>query len=160
LCCGPCRQLGQPTPVWLLYTRGVLNLSAEASAALAERLGTESVAWITTVAADGQPQSSPVWFWWDGSEFLVYAQPRSWKVRNIRANPKVSLHLNSDREGGQVATFEGSARICEGRPPAHEVDAYLAKYREGIAGIGMTPEQMGAEYPTALRITPARIRVY
>jgi PPOX class probable F420-dependent enzyme len=138
----------------------VLNLSAEASAALVERLRTESVAWITTVTADGQPQSSPVWFLWDGSEFLVYAQPRSWKAGNIRVNPRVSLHLNSDREGGQVATFEGSARICEGHPPGHEVDAYLAKYREGIAGIGMTPEQMGAEYSTALRITPGRVRVY
>ncbi len=138
----------------------MLNLSAEASAALAERLRTESVAWITTVTAGGQPQSSPVWFLWDGSEFLVYAQPGSWKVRNIRANPRVSLHLNSDREGGQVATFEGSARIAEGHRPGHEVDAYLAKYREGIAGIGMTPEQMGAEYSTALRIAPARVRVY
>lgn len=138
----------------------MLNLSAEASAALAERLRTEGVAWITTVTAGGQPQSSPVWFLWDGGEFLVYAQPRSWKVRNIRANPRVSLHLNSDRDGGQVATFEGSARIAEGHQPAHEVDAYLAKYREGIAGIGMTPGQMGAEYSTALRITPARVRVY
>ena len=138
----------------------MVNLSAEESAALTERLRTESVAWITTVTADGQPQSSPVWFLWDGSKFLVYAQPRSWKVRNIRANPRVSLHLNSDREGGQVATFEGSARICEAEPPGHEVDAYLAKYREGIAGIGMTPEQMGTEYSTALRITPARVRVY
>lgn len=138
----------------------MLNLSAEASAALVERLRTESVAWITTVTADGQPQSSPVWFLWDGSEFLVYAQPRSWKARNIRVNPRVSLHLNSDREGGQVATFEGSARICEGHPPGHEVDAYLAKYREGIAGIGMSPEQMAAEYSTALRLTPTRVRVY
>lgn len=138
----------------------MLNLSAEASAAVAERLVSESVAWITTVTADGQPQSSPVWFLWDSGEFLVYAQPHSWKVRNIRANPKVSLHMNSDREGGQVVTFEGPARICEGHPPGHEVDAYLAKYREGIAGIGMTPEQMGTEYSTALRITPTRIRVY
>ncbi len=138
----------------------MLNLSAEASAALAERLRTESIAWITTVTADGQPQSSPVWFLWDGSEFLVYAQPRSWKVRNIRVNPRVSLHLNSDQEGARVATFEGSVRICEGHPPGHEIDTYLAKYREGIAGIGMTPEQMGAEYSTAIRITPTRIRVY
>ena len=160
MCCEPCLQLNQPTPDRKLNTRPVLNLSGEESAALAGRLRTESVAWITTVTADGQPQSSPVWFLWDGREFLVYAQPRSWKVRNIRANPKVSVHLNSDRDGGQVATFEGSARICEGHPPAQEADAYLAKYREGIAGIGMTPEQLGAEYSTALRITPTRVRVY
>jgi PPOX class probable F420-dependent enzyme len=138
----------------------VLNPSAEASDALAQRLRTETVAWITTVAPGGQPQSSPVWFLWDAGVFLVYAQPHSWKVRNIRANPKVSLHLNSDDHGGRVVTFEGSAQIAEGHPQGHEVPAYLAKYRDGIAGIGMTPEQMGAEYSTALRIAPTRVRVY
>jgi PPOX class probable F420-dependent enzyme len=138
----------------------VLNLSAEASVALAERLRTENIAWITTVTPGGQPQSSPVWFLWDDGEFLVYAQPGSWKVRNIRANPQVSLHLNSDGEGGRVATFEGSARIAAEQPPVPEAAAYLAKYRQEIAGIGSTPEQMAAEYATPLRITPARVRVF
>jgi PPOX class probable F420-dependent enzyme len=138
----------------------VLNLSGESEAAVVARLRTERVAWITTVTADGQPQSSPVWFLWEEGEFLVYAQPRSWKVRNIGVNPQVSLHLNSDDEGGQVVTFEGTARISEADPAAHEAADYLAKYREDIPGIGMTPEQMGAEYSTALRILPTRIRVY
>jgi PPOX class probable F420-dependent enzyme len=138
----------------------VLSLSAEASAALAERLQTESIAWITTVTADGQPQSSPVWFLWADDEFLVYAQPHSWKVANIHANPLVSLHLNSDAEGGQIVSFEGSARIADAHAPGHLVSAYLAKYRDGIAGIGMTPEQLGAEFSTALLITPTRVRVY
>jgi len=60
----------------------VLNLSAEASAALNERLRAEDIAWIATVTADGQPQSSPVWFLCD--QGLVYAQPHSWKMRSIR----------------------------------------------------------------------------
>lgn len=51
---------------------------------------------------------------------------------------KVSLHLNSDEEGSQVVTFEGSARIYEGHPLAREVAAYLARYRQGIANIAMT----------------------
>ena len=138
----------------------MLNLDAEASAVLGQRLSEERVAWITTVTAGGQPQSSPVWFLWADGEFLVYAQPHSWKVRNLRVNPRVSLHLNSDEAGNRVATFEGSARICDGDPPAQEVPAYLAKYRDRIAGIGMTPEQLGAEYRTALHITPTRVRVY
>lgn len=138
----------------------MLNLSAEASAALGERLQTESVAWITTVSPGGQPQSSPIWFLWEGGEFLVYAQPGSWKVRNIRAHPQVSLHLNSDEEGARVVTFEGSARIADADPSLDVVAAYVAKYRDGIAGLGMSPEQMGAEYATALRITPGRVRVY
>ena len=138
----------------------MLNLSAEVTAALDQRLRTEDIAWITTVTADGQPQSSPVWFLWDDGEFLVYAQPRSPKVRNIRVHPEVSLHLNSDDRGGRVVTFEASARLAAGQPPVHQAAAYLAKYREGIAGIGMSPEQMAAEYSTALRITPTRVRVY
>jgi PPOX class probable F420-dependent enzyme len=138
----------------------MLDLSETASAALAERLQTEGIVWITTVSPEGQPQSSPVWFLWADGDFLVYAQPLSLKVRNIRANSKVSLHLNSDEAGGQIATFEGSARISEDHPPGQEDGAYLDKYREGIVSIGMTPEQMGAEYATAIRITPTRVRVY
>jgi PPOX class probable F420-dependent enzyme len=138
----------------------VLNLTRESEAAVVARLRTERVAWITTVTAGGQPQSSPVWFLWEEGEFLVYAQPGSWKVRNIRADPQMSLHLNSDDEGGQVVTFEGTARISEADPAAHEAAAYLAKYREGIAGIDMTPQQFGAEYSIALRILPTRVRVY
>lgn len=138
----------------------MLSLSAEASAAVAKRLQTESIAWITTVTPGGQPQASPVWFLWDGGKFLVYTRPRSRKVRNIRANPMVSLHLNSDEHGGRIVTFEGSARIAEAQPAGQEDSAYLAKYREGIAGIGITPEQLAAEYSTALLITPTRVRVY
>ena len=138
----------------------MLDLSAEESAALEDRQRTENIAWITTVTPGEQPQSSPVWFLWDEGEFLVYAQPHSWKVRNIRVRPKVSLHLNSDDEGGRVVTFEGSASISEGHPLAHQVAAYLAKYRKGIADIGMSPEQLGAEYSTALRVIPTRVRVY
>jgi len=138
----------------------VLNLSAEASAALTERLRTEGIAWLTTVSPDGQPQSSPVWFLWTDGSFLVYAQPRSWKVRNIRAHPQVSVHLNSDENGGQVATFEGEAQVAGTQPQVHEQSAYLEKYRDGIASIDMTPEQMGAEYSVALLIVPTRVRVY
>jgi PPOX class probable F420-dependent enzyme len=138
----------------------VLNLSADAASALDSRLQADTIAWLTTVTADGQPQSSPVWFLWDEGEFLIYAQPRSWKVRNIRSHPQVSLNLNCSDQGGRVVTFEASARIEAGQPPVHEADAYLTKYRAGIASISMTPEQMAADYSVALRLTPTRVRVY
>jgi PPOX class probable F420-dependent enzyme len=138
----------------------VLNLTADAASALDNRLQADSIAWLTTVTADGQPQSSPVWFLWDDGEFLIYAQPKSWKVRNIRTHPQVSLNLNSSESGGRVVTFEASARIDADHPPVHEADAYLTKYRAGIASINMTPEQMAADYSVALRLTPTRVRVY
>jgi len=138
----------------------VLDLTADAAAALDERLRAENIVWLTTVTPDGQPQSSPVWFLWADGEFLIYAQPRSWKVRNIRTHPQVSLNLNSNAGGGQIATFEATARVAGDQPPVHQTGAYLAKYRAGIASIGTTPEQMAADYSTALRLTPTRVRVY
>jgi PPOX class probable F420-dependent enzyme len=138
----------------------VLDLNAAAAAALDERLRAESVIWLTTVDAGGQPQSSPVWFLWDEGEFLVYAQPGSWKVRNIRAHSQVALNLNSTAGGGQVATFEGVARIAADQLPVAQTAAYLAKYGSGITSLGQTPEQMGADYSTALRITPTRVRAF
>jgi PPOX class probable F420-dependent enzyme len=138
----------------------VLNLSADAASALDRRLHAEDIAWLTTVSPGGQPQSSPVWFLWDDGEFLIYAQPKSWKVRNIGAHPQVSLNLNSSDSGGRVVTLEASARIAADQPPVHEAGAYLTKYRAGIASIGMTPEQMAADYSVALRLTPTRVRTY
>ena len=39
----------------------------------AERLASEIPVWLTTVNDQGQPQSSPVWFWWDGEVFTCSA---------------------------------------------------------------------------------------
>jgi PPOX class probable F420-dependent enzyme len=60
------------------------------------RLREEEIAWLTTVRADGQPQSVPVWFLWDGETFLVYSQPGRQKLRNIATNPRLGLNLNSN----------------------------------------------------------------
>lgn len=138
----------------------MLDTTTPEGARAAERLRSEQVIWLTTVGPEGRPQSSPVWFVYDGETFLLFGQPSSWKVRNIRGNPGVSLHLDSDGRGGEIVTIEGAAEIVEGAPLAHEVPAYLEKYREGMAGIGMTPEEMGNEYGVAIRVTPLRVRVY
>ena len=125
-----------------------------------ERLGRDPVAWLTTVRPNGQPQSSPVWFVWEGSTFLMYSIPTSAKVPNIRANPRVSLHLSDDGSGGDVVTFEGTAEIVEGAPAPNQVSDYLEKYRVLIEEMGANPEQFGGLYATAIRITPTRVRVY
>ena len=78
----------------------MLDPSNQAHARASGRLGGEPVGWLTTVRADGQAQSTPVWFLWDGDTFLLYSQPDAQKVRNVAANPKVSLHLNDDGDGG------------------------------------------------------------
>lgn len=126
--------------------------------ALAQRLHSEQVIWLTTVRPDGAPVPTPVWFYWNGESFLIYTQPGSHKLRHIAHNPNVALHFNTDQYGGSVAVFSGAAGVDDQPPPSAEVEAYFAKYAEGIKMIGLTPETMAAEYSALLRVTPARVR--
>jgi PPOX class probable F420-dependent enzyme len=138
----------------------VLDPSKEAHARADRRLRSEQVAWLTTVRADGQAQSTPVWFLWDGSTFLVYSQPDAPKVANLAANPKVSLHLNDDGAGDDVVTFEGAATVEPDTPRADRVEDYLAKYQAAIAALGYEPGPFARTYSTAIRVRPTRARVW
>jgi PPOX class probable F420-dependent enzyme len=138
----------------------VLDPSKPAHARAAERLGREPIAWLTTVRADGQAQSSPVWFLWDGQTFLLYSQPGAQKVRNLAANPKVALHLGDDGAGGDIGTVEGMAALEPGSPRADKVEGYLAKYQSAIEALGYEPGPFARTYSAAIRVRPTRLRAW
>lgn len=125
---------------------------------LEEWLRTEKIGWLTTVRADGMPQPTPIWFWWDGATFLIWSQPQAQKLRNIRRNPKVALNFNTDPTGEVFAVFMGEAYIDPNPAPAADRAAFLAKYADDIEFIGFTVEQMTAEFSILIRLTPARVR--
>jgi PPOX class probable F420-dependent enzyme len=124
-----------------------------------DRLRRDVIVWLTTVRADGQPQTSPVWFLWDGRTFLIYSMPASQKVPNIRGDGRVSLHLNDDGVGGDIVSIEGQASIGKSEPPVNEVPEYVEKYRELIAELGSNPDEFARAYSVAIRVTPTRWRV-
>jgi PPOX class probable F420-dependent enzyme len=101
-----------------------------------------------------------VWFLWDGETFLIYSQPGTPKVRNVTANPRVSLHLGDDGTGGDVVIFEGAAAVEPDTPRADRVDNYLAKYQAAIEDLGYEPGPFARTYSTAIRIRPTRARVW
>ncbi len=125
----------------------------------AELLTATDLAWLTTVRADGQPQSSYVWFHFDGTDLVVFSQPGAGKVANVRANPKVSFHLDGDGRGGRVLTLDAVAEILEGGVDDRRADAYLAKYDDLIRHqLNTTPSGLRAQFSATLRITPTRVR--
>jgi PPOX class probable F420-dependent enzyme len=122
------------------------------------RLREDIVVWLTTVRPDGQPQSTPVWFVWDGDrEVLIYSIPNQQKLRNIAANPKVSLHFN-DHDGDDVVALEGEARIDADAPSNERHEAYAEKYREPIAKIGYDVPKFAKHYTAAIRVRITRAR--
>ena len=125
-----------------------------------QRLREDEIIWLTTVSPNGQPQSVPVWFLWDGETVLIYSQPDKSKIRNIEQNPRVALNFNSDAQGGHVVRLQGQAEIDAAAPPATGVPAMIEKYRAGIERIGATPEQFAQGYSVAIRITPTRVTAF
>jgi PPOX class probable F420-dependent enzyme len=122
------------------------------------RLSDGYIIWLTTVDRGGAPQPRPVWYHWDGSTFLLFSQPRAAKLRHIRRNPRVSLHLNSDREAGEVTVLLGSAAIAKRTVPAARLRSYLRKYRDGLKSIEMTPAEFTQSYSVAVIVRPTKLR--
>jgi PPOX class probable F420-dependent enzyme len=124
-----------------------------------EHLGTDVVAWLTTVAADGRPQSSVISFLQDGSTIVFYSQRDTPKLRNIARSPLVSFHLQSDPYGDHLLIVEGRAEIDPSIPPSDANEAYRAKYREPLAHWAMDEATTAAEFSVPVRIHPTRVRV-
>jgi PPOX class probable F420-dependent enzyme len=138
----------------------VLDPSKPTHVRAGQRLRSEPVAWLTTVRADGQAQSSPVWFLWDGETFLVFSQPGAQKVRNLAANPKVALHLGDDGAGNDIVTVEATAAVDLDSPRADRVEGYMAKYQAAIDALGYEPGPFARTYSTAIRVRPTRMRAW
>jgi PPOX class probable F420-dependent enzyme len=129
-------------------------------AALEQRLARELIVWLTTVRADGQPQSVPVWFAWDGRAFLVFSQRDRPKLRNIARNPKVSLHLRGTETGSDVVVIEGMAERAPDLHPADRVEPYIEKYRRLINEYGWSPASFAEDYSEPIRVTPTTVRTW
>ena len=136
----------------------MLDFSTEFGKRARRQLQSERVVWLTTIGRGNTPQPRPVWFYWDGGTLLIYSQPDTHKVRHLTRSPGVSVHFNTDSDGHEVTVLTGEARVDPGAPPADRHREYLEKYRQAIAGLGMTPEEMGRDYSVAIRVTPTGLR--
>jgi len=73
------------------------------------------------VWTDGTPRVIPIWFHWDGEEFVMASPPRAPKLKALRKNPKVSLTIDDNVFPHKVLLVRGSARL-------EEVDGIVPEY--------------------------------
>jgi PPOX class probable F420-dependent enzyme len=135
----------------------VIDEATEFGARVARRLREEMVVWLTTVTPAGAPLPRPVGFVWDGGEVVsIYSQPGA-RVRNIAANPKVTLNFDGDGRGGDIVVLAGTAQVDPGAPAADANRAHLEKYAAQIERLGITPAEYAARFSVALRIRLTRL---
>jgi hypothetical protein len=107
-----------------------------------ERLAQAKNYWISTASADGRPHAVPVWGIWLDDVLYFGAGPRT--MRNLRENPRVSIHLES---GDDVVIVEGtveSANDPDGTLFSRYVEAFGSKYDyrpEEVSGYRLRAEK-------------------
>lgn len=136
----------------------VIDPATEKGARVDARLHGDLVAWLITVASDGTPSPTPVWFLWDGESIVVYSQRDKPKLRHIAANPRVALALRTDEDGDDVVIVTGDAAVDPSTPPCDQVPAYAEKYGASIARLGADVPGFAGEYSVAIRIRPTKLR--
>lgn len=113
--------------------------------ATAARLETEQNVWLASMRSAGRPHLVPLWFVWAGGRIYLCVAGSSVKVRNITANPAVSLALES---GSAPVVVEGEASLLARPWPEEAVEGFQRKYDWTIT--------TDAEYDTLVAVTPRR----
>lgn len=90
--------------------------------------------WVASTRPDGGPHAAPVWGLWHAEAFFFSSGGESAKARNLAADPRVVVHLES---GDEVVILEGRVVFEGDQSLLKELDGlYKHKYGFGLLGPG------------------------
>ncbi|WP_411108385.1 PPOX class F420-dependent oxidoreductase [Streptomyces sp. c-19] len=110
---------------------------------------------LATIQPDGSPQTSVVWVGRDGDDVLISSQEGRRKIKNIRADARVSLTVHDRDDPDVYAEIRGTATVAE--DAGRVLAVALAESYEGEGAgqeyLDLPPEKVRV----AVRITPTKI---
>lgn len=93
----------------------------EAPASHLDLLDGPLFAHMATIRPDGSPQSSAMWFDWDGGRLRFTHTNTRQKVRNLRHDPRVSVHIQDPHAPYRTLEIRGTVESIE---PDHDAAFY------------------------------------
>ena len=94
---------------------------------MADLLDSTALAHVATIGPEGEPQSTPVWFDWDGRYLRFSQTAQRQKVRNLRRDPRIAVSIVDPANPYRYVEVRGIARI-EPDPDLAFVDRVTFKY--------------------------------
>ena len=93
-------------------------------------LQSTALAHIATIGPRGEPQSSPLWFGWDG-EFLRFAQlvGADWKRRNLEREPRIAVSIVDPANIYRYVEVRGTVERIEPDVDRVFINAMARKYQ-------------------------------
>jgi PPOX class probable F420-dependent enzyme len=138
----------------------MLDLTTQRGKTIDEWLRSDPIIWLSTVGPTGRPHTVPVWFGWDGDSILIFSEPETRKIRDLRGNAAVSLALETRDEGEEVIFFEGDAELTAESSAELMTEEYAKKYVHLFSRINSSPEKMAAQYSQPIRIRNPKVKAW
>ncbi|MBB5629471.1 PPOX class F420-dependent oxidoreductase [Sphaerisporangium krabiense] len=112
---------------------------------------------IGVTRADGRPHVTPVWFTFDGDDFVFTTARSGQKARSMRRDPRVSICVDDERPPYAFVMIEGTATLSD------DLDE-LRKWATVLGGRYMGPDlaeeygrRNGAPGEVVVRVRPGRV---
>jgi pyridoxamine 5'-phosphate oxidase-like protein len=100
---------------------------------------------------DGTPRVIPIWFHWNGEEFVLGTPPNAPKVKVLLQNSKVALTIDTDTWPHKVLLIRGTAKVETVNGVVPEYAAAAQRYFGEERGRAWV-EQVRGMFPQMARI--------
>jgi len=90
-------------------------------------LQSTTLAIVSTLGPKGEPQTSPVWFGWDGNVLRFSHTKARQKYRNLKRDPRIAVTLVDPANPYRYIEIRGTATI-EDDPTKAYIDVMSKKY--------------------------------
>jgi PPOX class probable F420-dependent enzyme len=118
-------------------------------------LASTTVAHVATLGPHGEPQSTPVWFIWDGQQLKLSLTTTRQKYRNLRRDPRVAVSLVDSRTLNRSLEIRGVARLEEDQDLSF-ADTLAKKY----LGLDKFPWRQPGEKRIVVIVEPQHVTTY
>lgn len=91
-------------------------------------LDSTALAHAATLGPDGEPQTTPVWFGWDGEHIMFSQTTGRQKYRNLKRDPRVALSIVDEKNPYRYIEVRGKVVSIEPDPDRAFINKMSKKY--------------------------------
>jgi PPOX class probable F420-dependent enzyme len=113
-------------------------------------LESTALAHAATIGPDGEPQTQPVWFRWNGTHLLISHTKSRQKYRNLRREPRIALVIVDPNDPYRYIEVRGTVEI-EDDHTGELIDRLSRRYKD------KPWKHRPGEERVILKVTPTKV---
>jgi PPOX class probable F420-dependent enzyme len=97
-------------------------------ASQADMLGKAGFAHVATIGPHGEPQTTPVWYDWDGTYVKISQTTDRQKYRNVGRDPRIALSITDPDDPYRYLEVRGQVESVDADPDYTFINSLAKKY--------------------------------